>query len=149
MEYATGSMGRVFAVRFDHEDDFLSELRGLVIKENIRSGWFHLLGGLKEVGAVTGPKEPVMPPEPIWRHMQGAREVLGLGSIFWEDDEPRIHLHAALGHHGETVTGCVRKNTKTYLILEAYIIEISGLDAHRPWFAEGGFNRLTFREGRR
>jgi len=93
---------------------------------------------------VTGPKEPVMPPEPVWAQVTGARETLGSGSIYWDEAEPRIHLHAALGHHGETLTACVRKGTKVYLILEVLILELDGIDATRPWFAQGGFNRLTF-----
>lgn len=144
MEYRTGSIGRVFTVRFDDGDDFLGGLTELAKKENIKNGWFHVLGGLREAEVVTGPKKPVMPPEPVWDKVSGAREVLGTGSIFWEDDEPRIHLHAALGHHGDTLTACVRKNTRVYLILEVYIVEIKNIDASRPWFPEGGFNRLTF-----
>ena len=147
MDYAQGTVGRVFAVRFDHHDDFLTELHTLIKKENIRSGWFHVLGGLLQAGVVTGPKEPVMPPDPVWREMKGANEVLGFGTIFWDQKEPKIHLHAALGHHGVTVTGCVRQGTSTYLVLEAFIVEITGLAAHRPWFAAGGFNRLTFESG--
>ena len=144
MEYRAGTIKRVFAVRFDEGEDFLGGLRQLIIKENIRNGWFHILGGLREADVVTGPKEPVMPPEPIWKNMQGARETLGTGSIFWDDTEPKIHLHAAMGHHGDTLTACVRKGTKVYLVLEVYIIEIDGIDASRPWFPEGGFNQLTF-----
>jgi len=144
MDYRQGNINRVFAVRFDEGDDFLGELTGLIKKENIKSGWFHVIGGMREADVVSGPKEPVMPPEPVWKKVDGAHEVLGSGSIFWADDEPKIHLHAALGHHGDTLTACVRKGTKVYLILEVYIIEISGLDASRPWYDEGGFNRLTF-----
>ena len=144
MEYRKGTVKRVFAVRFDEGEDFLGGLRELVIKEDIRCAWFHVLGGLREAGVVTGPKEPVMPPEPVWEDVQDARETLGTGSIFWDGSEPKVHLHAAMGHHGDTLTACVRKGTKVYLILEAYIIEIDGLDASRPWFPEGGFNRLTF-----
>jgi predicted DNA-binding protein with PD1-like motif len=138
-------MGRVFAVRFDHGDDFLESLEEIIIKENIRNGWFHVIGGLRQAGVVTGPEEPVMPPKPVWCEVEGAREVLGAGSIFWDGNTPRIHIHAALGHHGETLTACVRKNTKVYLLLEVYIIEISGFEATRPWYEKGGFNRLTFR----
>jgi hypothetical protein len=45
------------------------------------------------------------------------------------------------------MTGCVRKGTKVYLVLEVILIEIAGLEAGRPWFAAGGFNRLTFDPG--
>ncbi|UCD66923.1 MAG: DNA-binding protein [Deltaproteobacteria bacterium] len=144
MEYRKGTIGRVFSLRFDEGDFFLEELIKMIRKENIRSGWFHVLGGLREADVVTGPKEPVMPPEPVWSEVRGAREVLGAGSIFWDDTEPKIHLHAAMGHHGDTLTACVRKGTKVYLVLEVMIIEIEGIEATRPWFEKGGFNRLTY-----
>ena len=144
MEYRTGSVGRVFSVRFDEGDLFLEELLHLIKTENIHCGWFNVLGGLREADVVTGPKEPTMPPEPVWSQVRGAREVLGVGSIFWDEDEPRIHLHAAMGHHGDTLTACVRKGTKVYLVLETVIFELSGIDASRPWYQEGGFNRLTY-----
>jgi predicted DNA-binding protein with PD1-like motif len=144
MEYRKGTIGRVFSIRFDEGDLFLEEFIQLIKKEDIRSGWFHILGGLREADVVTGPKEPTMPPEPVWREVRGAREVLGTGSIFWDADEPKIHLHAAMGHHGDTLTGCVRKGTKVYLVLEVMIIELRNIDATRPWYEKGGFNRLTY-----
>ena len=144
MDYRKGTIGNVFSVRFDEGDYFLEELIALIRKENIRNGWFHVLGGLREADVVTGPQKPTMPPEPVWRKILGAREVLGTGTVFWDADEPKIHLHAAMGHHGETLTACVRKGTKVYLILEVVIIEIEGIYATRPWFEKGGFNRLTY-----
>lgn len=144
MEYKKGSVGRVFSIRFDEGDYFLEEFLRLIKKENIRNGWFHVLGGLREAEVVTGPKEPTMPPEPVWREVRGAREVLGTGSVFWDRDEPKIHLHAAMGHHGDTLTACVRKGTKVYLVLEVMIMELEGFEASRPWYDKGGFNRLTF-----
>ena len=144
MEYRKGTVGRVFTVRFDHGENLLEGLKKLIVKEDIRCGLLHVLGGMQEADVVIGPREPVMPPEPVWNEIRDTREVLGIGSIFWENKEPKIHLHSALGHHGETITACVRKNTKTYLILEVFIIEISGINAARPWFEDGGFNRLTF-----
>jgi predicted DNA-binding protein with PD1-like motif len=144
MEYKKGSVGRVFSIRFDEGDYFLEEFLRLIKKENIRNGWFHVLGGLREADVVTGPKEPTMPPEPVWREVRGAREVLGTGSVFWDGDEPKIHLHAAMGHHGDTLTACVRKGTKVYLVLEVMIMELEGFEASRPWYDKGGFNRLTF-----
>lgn len=147
MEYRTGRIARVFTLRFDEGDDLLAGLTEVAVKEDIRCAWFHLLGGLRQGDVVTGPKEPVMPPEPVWRELRETREVLGGGSIFWDGEQPRIHLHAALGHHGDTVTGCVRAQTRTYLVLEVMIIEIAGIDATRPWYATGGFNRLTFDQG--
>ncbi len=144
MEYRSGTIKRVFSVRFDEGDDFLAGMHELIRKEQIRCAWFHILGGLREADVVTGPREPVMPPDPVWAQINGAREALGTGSIYWDAEEPKIHLHAALGHHGETITACVRKGTKVYLILEVLILELAGIEAGRPWYPEGGFNRLTF-----
>ncbi|MEW6519223.1 MAG: PPC domain-containing DNA-binding protein [Thermodesulfobacteriota bacterium] len=145
MDYRTGSVARVFAIRFDDGDDFLGGLTELIKKENIRNGWFHVIGGLRQADVVTGPREPVMPPEPVWRQLRDARETLGSGSIYRdENDEPRIHLHAALGHHGDTITGCVRKGSRTYLLLEVILFEIAGFAASRPWSADKGFNIVTF-----
>ena len=144
MDYRTGSIGRVLMIRFDHGDDLLEGLKEIVIKEKITSCWFQILGGIRHTKAVTGPVEPVMPPTPVWCEVDGARESLGTGSIHFDDEEPRIHLHSALGHHGETMTACIREHTKVYLILEVMLMELNGLNASRPWFAKGGFNQLTF-----
>lgn len=144
MEYKTGNLGRVILARFDQGDDLLEGLKELVRKEDLRACWFQILGGLRQAGVVTGPKEPTMPPEPVWAEVDGAREVVGTGSVYWDGDVPRIHLHAAMGHHGETMTACIRRNTRVYLILEVILFELQGFEATRPYFVEGGFNRLTF-----
>lgn len=145
MDYRTGSIARVFSIRFDDGDDFLGELTNLIKKENIRNGWFHVIGGLRRADVVTGPKEAVMPPEPVWREVTDARETLGSGSIYRDEkDEPRIHLHATMGHHGDTITGCLRKGSRTYLLLEVILFEITGFTANRPWSEEKGFNIVTF-----
>ncbi len=144
MDYRTGSIGRVLTIRFDHDDDFLEGLKEIVLKEKIESGWFQILGAVRHADVVIGPEEPVMPPKPIWTNVDEAREVIGTGSVYMDGDEPKLHLHAAMGFHGETLTACVRKNTKVYLILEVLLFELEGINAGRPWYEKGGFNRLTF-----
>ena len=41
-----------------------------------------------------------------------------------EGDDPVIHLHGAIGRGKETLTGCVRKDTSVYLVIEAVITEM-------------------------
>jgi predicted DNA-binding protein with PD1-like motif len=151
MEYRQGTVGRVFYVRFDHGENLLDELNGLAEKENIRCGWFQLFGGLNGVDVVTGPMLPVMPPEPVWEKLENCRETLGVGSIFFDNkskkSKPLIHLHASMGHHGETLTGCVRKRAEVYLVIEAVVYELQGMDISRPWFEKGGFNRPEMGHG--
>lgn len=145
MEYREGTIDRIFTIRFDDGEDCLQGLINLIKEENVRNGWLQIIGGLREVDLVTGPREPIMPPEPVWEEMRDGRETLGSGSVFWdENDEPKIHLHGALGLHGETLTGCLRQNSKVYLVMEVLLMEISGFTAARPWYPEGGFNRLSF-----
>jgi len=144
MEYRTGTVGRVIAVRFDHGEDFLAGLREIVLKEQIASGWFQIIGALDQAGVVTGPKEPVVPPEPIWRQVHSVCEVLGSGSVHLDQGEPKIHLHAALGDHGETLTACVRRDSRVYLTIELLLFELLGLGVSRPWNAASGFSMLRF-----
>ncbi|MFP3982422.1 MAG: PPC domain-containing DNA-binding protein [Desulfurivibrionaceae bacterium] len=145
MDYREGRIDRIFTIRFDDGEDCLHGLINLIKEEKVRNGWLQIIGGLREVDLVTGPRKPVMPPEPVWEEMRDGRETLGSGSVFWdENDEPRIHLHGALGLHGETLTGCLRQNSKVYLVMEVLLMEISGFTAGRPWYPEGGFNRLSF-----
>ena len=144
MEYRTGTVGRVIAARFDHGEDVLAGLRELVLHEKISSGWFQIIGALGKAGVVTGPKEPVVPPEPIWREVKTVCEVLGSGSIHLDDGEPKIHLHAALGDHGETLTACIRRDAKVYLTVELLLFELNGLAASRPWDVQDRFSKLCF-----
>ncbi|MDD3619863.1 MAG: DNA-binding protein [Desulfobulbaceae bacterium] len=144
MEYRAGSMGRIFYIRLDDGDDLHQCIRELVVREQVRSAWFQVFGGLKKAGVVTGPREPVMPPDPVWTTVTEAREILGIGSVFRDGEEPLIHLHAAMGRHGDTLTGCVRRDSMVYLVDEVLLMEMTGIDVTRPWSDERGFNRPEF-----
>jgi predicted DNA-binding protein with PD1-like motif len=131
VKYSEGSFGRVFVLKFDDQDDLLKELKNVAVKEKIKSGTVALLGGIRSAGIVTGPKEAVVPPEPVWMTVEDGREVLGIGTLFWKGEEPVFHLHGALGRGTETFTGCIRKDSTVYLVVEAVITEIVGIDACR------------------
>ncbi|MCI5122725.1 MAG: DNA-binding protein [Candidatus Electrothrix sp. AUS4] len=144
MEYRTGSIGRILTIRFDHGEDFLAGLRDIILKEKIRSGWFQVIGALDKAGVVIGPKEPVVPPDPIWQDVDAVSELVGCGSVLMDGEEPRIHLHGALGEHGKTLTGCIRRNSRVYLVLEVVVFELLGINAARPWDEAAGISRLIF-----
>jgi predicted DNA-binding protein with PD1-like motif len=148
MEYQSGQVGRVFFARFDHGEDLLAGLEKLVRRERIRCGWFQLFGGLGSTDVVTGPRQPTVPPDPVWQKVDDTREVLGAGSVFWGEKGPLFHLHAAMGHHGHTLTGCVRKKAQVYLVIEMVLFELGDMEVTRPWFAEGGFNRPAIKDSR-
>jgi predicted DNA-binding protein with PD1-like motif len=131
MKYATGSVGRCIVVRFEDGDDVLEGIRGLAKKEQIRSAVFYLVGGLKGGRLVVGPETEEMPPRPVWRGLTESHEVFGIGTVFWQGEEPKIHLHGAFGKQDSVKAGCLRESTETFLILEAVILELQGIDATR------------------
>ncbi|MEW6326317.1 MAG: DUF296 domain-containing protein [Thermodesulfobacteriota bacterium] len=145
MEYKEGRTGRVFTIRFSDGDDPLEGIKKVAIEKEIRVAWFFLLGGLRQAGVVTGPEKPAIPPTPVWKEFTGdAKEIVGLGSILWNDREPLIHLHTAMGRGDETVVGCIRRDARTFLVIEALIMEIEGLDARRKFDEKSGMFSASF-----
>ncbi|HXY55426.1 MAG TPA: PPC domain-containing DNA-binding protein [Nitrospirota bacterium] len=131
MKYKQGSFGRVFVLKFEDKDEILEEMKKVATKERIMVGTIMLLGGMRSAGIVSGPKEAVIPPDPLWVNFSDGREVLGIGTLFWKGEEPIIHLHGAIGREKETFTGCIRKDSTVFLVIEAVLTEILGIDAHK------------------
>ena len=82
---------------------------------------------------VTGPEEPVIPPVPHFVMFEGGWEVFGVGTIYPGEGGPHIHYHASVGRSGHALTGCLREKATTYLIIEAVILEFTGLTARREF----------------
>lgn len=144
MKYAQCRLGRVFVVRLEHGEDFLKELTELIKKEDIRAGIVHFLGALERAEIVVGPERAEIPPIPMWRSFQDGREVVGLGTIFWKDNEPKIHIHSTIGREEELYLGCIRKGAKIYLTIEALILELEGIVAKRQFDAKTKLDLLEF-----
>jgi len=49
-----------------------------------------------------------------------------------------------LGEHGETLTGCIRRDSQVYLLLEVVVFELLGMNIARPWDEAAGISRLIF-----
>jgi uncharacterized protein len=131
MKYQVGKTGRVVVARFEDSEDILKSIVGIAKSENIRSAIFHLIGGIKKGRVVVGPETEEMPPKPVWREIRESHEVFGAGTIFWQDDEPKVHFHGAFGKKDMMRVGCLRGTSETFLVLEAVIVEIDGIDAKR------------------
>lgn len=142
MKYKEGSIGRVFVARFEDADDILKELVETAKKENIKGAIFHLIGGIKQGNIVVGPETESLPPVPVWRNIEESHELIGTGTIFWEGNEPKIHFHGAFGKRDEVKVGCLRQSSETFLVLEAVIIEIIGIDARREFDDASGLTLL-------
>jgi len=131
VKYQVGEVGRVIIAQLDDDDDILENLVGIAKQEKIKAGIFYLIGGIKEAKIVVGPTQDVIPPTPSWRELVESHETLGIGTIFWYKDEPRLHFHGAYGKWDTVKAGCLREAAKTFLIMEAVIIEIKGIKAIR------------------
>ncbi|NMB77869.1 MAG: DNA-binding protein, partial [Methanomicrobiales archaeon] len=133
MQYTEGQLGRVFVVRIDNGEDMLSSLRTFIAEKEIRAGSVMFLGALMNGRMVTGPEEPVIPPVPHFVMFEGGWEVFGVGTIYPGEGGPHIHFHGSVGRSGHALTGCLREQATTYLIVEAVIHEFVGLSARREF----------------
>ncbi len=131
MKYQIGETGRVVVARFEDGDKVLNTLIELAKKENIRTAVFYLIGGMRNCKIVVGPEKEQMPPVPVWRELTESQEVVGLGTIFWDSENPRVHFHGAFGKRDDVKVGCLREMADTFLVLEGVIIEIKGINAQR------------------
>ena len=142
MEYTAGRIGRVFLIKFKDDDVLVDELDSFSRKEKIRAATIIFIGALKKGDLVTGPKKPVIPPEPNWVSFKDGWEVLGIGTIFANKKGPQIHIHASMGKKLQTLTGCIRKKSKIFLVIEAVLFELKGVKATKEIDLKTGLNLL-------
>lgn len=131
MKYQIGKPGRSVVIRFEDHDDILANIVEIAKKEDIRAATVHLVGGMREGSIVVGPETDEFPPKPVWKQLKESHEVVGFGTIFWQGDEPKVHLHGAFGKKDMVKVGCLRADSETFLVLEAVITEIEGVSARR------------------
>lgn len=142
MRYKVGRPGRVVVVRLEDGDDAISAINTVVKETGIKAAVFYILGGLKKARIVVGPEKDELPPVPVWREIEESHEVIGIGTIFYQDGEPKVHLHSALGKRDDVVVGCVREKAETFLVLEVFIIEILDIEAVRELDPSTGLSLL-------
>jgi len=145
MEYAVGRAGRVIAARLFEGEDLYESIEQLASKENIKSAAVLITGGFRKANVVVGPKQEVPKIVGNFRDFAGPGEVLGVGTIYRDDQGPKLHIHTAIGKGSETLVGCPRGGAKIFLVLEVTIIEIEGVCASRSYDEKTGLNLLRFR----
>ena len=113
-------------------------------EKGVQVGHAILIGGIGGGEVVVGPRRSdEMPPEPMLLPVDGAHEVVGVGVLApGEDGKPALHIHAALGRSGQTMTGCLRPGVRTWVVGEAILYEILGTKAKRVKDKVTGFTLL-------
>lgn len=142
MEYAVGKTGRVIALRLFEGEDLYQSVEAVAAKEDIKSAAVLITGGFRKASVVVGPKEEKPKIIGNFKDFSGPGETLGVGTIYCDNDGPKLHLHAAIGKGDETIVGCPRGGASTFLVLEITIIEIIGIEAGRKFDPEFGINLL-------
>ncbi len=144
MQYSKGEIKRVILVRFDDGDILIDDIKKLARKERISAGVMVFMGALRKGYVVTGPKKPKIPPKPHWEGFKDAWEVVGVGTIFKGQKGAEVHIHGALGKGKKTLTGCIRKDSRVFLLIEAVIFELKGIKAEKQLDPETGLSLLRF-----
>ena len=144
MKACQGKMGRVFVIRLEDGDVVPGCIERFAEEIGVSVGHGVLVGGFGGGEVVVGPRcSQEMPPQPMLLPVDGAHEVVGVGVLAPDEDGKSVlHIHAALGRSGQTMSGCLRPGVETWLVGEVILYEILGVKAVRVRDAESGFSLL-------
>ena len=144
MKACEGRIGRVFVIRLEDGDVVPECIERFAKEKRVSVGQAILVGGIGGGDVVVGPsRSEERPPEPMLLPIDGAHEVVGVGVLApGEDGKSVLHIHAALGRSGQTMTGCLRHGVTTWLVGEVILYEILGADVVRIQDKQSGFELL-------
>ena len=145
MKYSEGKIGRVFVIRLNDGDELPGCIERFAQEKKISMAQAMLVGGIGSGEVVVGPRRNrELPIDPMLVPIDGVHEVVGLGVLAPDKDgRPSLHIHAALGRAGSTVTGCLREGVETWLVGEVILCEILGASMARLPDEASGFDLLT------
>ena len=146
MEYSVGRVGRVVVARLFEGEDLHACIDRIAREAEIRCATVLITGGLRTAAVVVGPEREQPQIVPRFQAFDGPGEVLGVGTLYWDEAGPKLHIHTAIGKDGESLIGCPRRDTRTFLILEVTIIEIDGIEARRALDPSSGMKLLRLKE---
>lgn len=144
MEYQIGRSARIIAARLFEGEDLYKSIEQIAKTENIKSAAVLITGGLRKANVVVGPKTETPKITGRFKKFKGPGEVLGVGTIYRDDEGPKLHIHTAIGKGDQTVVGCPRGGADTFLILEVTIIEFEGITCQRKFDETTGLKMLRF-----
>lgn len=144
MKSCVGRLGRVFVIRLEDGDMLPECIERFAESNGVSVGHAILIGGIGGGEVVVGPRcSHEMPPQPMLLPVDGAHEVAGVGVLAPDEDgRPVLHIHAALGRSGQTMTGCLRPGVATWLVGEVILYEVLGAKVTRVRDAKSGFALL-------
>jgi predicted DNA-binding protein with PD1-like motif len=125
------TLGRTFAVAFDHGDDFYTALDGFCRANGIRQGFVPVfIAGFAEVQVVGTCGKLENPQAPVWSavHLTNV-EALGGGTIAYDETEgkilPHIHVSVGLKQHSATAHTSHLLSATVQFLTEMLVIEVA------------------------
>jgi uncharacterized protein len=149
MQYSEGSVGRVFILRLEDGEVLNDTVEEFARAKGVQRALVTYLGGSADGSkVVVGPDaQRADAVVPLIYSMQGAREVLALGTIVPDESgAPALHMHAAAGREGAATVGCTRAGVRVWLVGEVVVQEILGAAGRRVTDPKTGFGLLRVKD---
>jgi predicted DNA-binding protein with PD1-like motif len=125
------TMGRTFAVRFDHGEDFFTSLAAFCREHGVRQGFIPMfIAGLRQVELVGTCEQVSDPKAPVWSsvHLENV-EALGGGTLAFDPESEEIlpHIHLAVGLKMQAATGYTSHllGAEVQFLTEMYLVEVA------------------------
>ena len=144
MKACEGQIGRVFVIRLEDGDVVPECIERFAQENRVFVGQAILVGGIDAGDIVVGPRRSEERlPTPMLLPIDGAHEAVGVGVLDpGEAGKSTLHIHAALGRAGQTISGCLRQGVTTWLVGEVILYEILSTDVMRIKDEQSGFELL-------
>ncbi|TCO37637.1 putative DNA-binding protein with PD1-like motif [Kribbella antiqua] len=138
MRAAELTMGRAFAIHFDHGDDFYTALAEFCAQHDVRQGFIPMfIAGLRDVQLVGTCEKLEDPDAPVWSavHLENV-EALGGGTLAYDEATgtvlPHIHVSVGLKAHSATAHTSHLLGATIHFLTELYLVEVSSPRMSRP-----------------
>jgi predicted DNA-binding protein with PD1-like motif len=125
------TMGRTFAVHFDHGDDFYTALAEFCRAHQVRQGFIPMfIAGMRDVQLVGTCEKLENPDAPVWSqvHLENV-EAVGGGTLAYdaENDTVLPHIHVSVGLKAQSATAHTSHllGAKIQFLTEMYLVEVT------------------------
>ncbi|MET7280119.1 DUF296 domain-containing protein [Kribbella sp. NPDC005582] len=126
------TMGRTFAVHFDHGDDFYAALAEFCAEHDVRQGFIPMfIAGMREVQIVGTCEKLENPDAPVWSsvHLENV-EAVGAGTLAYDAATGSVlpHIHVSVGLKAQSAVAHTSHllGAKIQFLTEMYVVEVSG-----------------------
>jgi predicted DNA-binding protein with PD1-like motif len=131
------TLGRSFAVAFDHGEDFFDALTDFCRTNHVRQGYIPMfIAGFKDVDIVGTCAKLQDPQAPVWTsvHLTNV-EALGAGTLAYDETEDRVlpHIHVTVGlkEHSATAHTSHLQHARVQFLTEMILIEVTAPQLRR------------------